>query len=176
MSVYSVVTLTHNETAADLGKIINCGDRIVSARGFSDWIKGAAAGAHSAKLELALGSVAANGTVTIDYSKIAADDVITIAGVGFTCKASGAAGDQFNKVTDATATAASLVTAINASTNLTCITATSALGVVTLTCKEKGITGNFLAIAKTENVSGSFTIHAMAHGSNGTTATINFGM
>ena len=107
--------------------------------------------------------VAASGTVTIDNSKIAADDVVTVAGQALTCKASGTATNTFVKGLDATATAANLAAAINASTALTgVVRATSALGVVTITCQVRGVIGNKMTLAKTEATPNSITLSAAA--------------
>lgn len=95
--------------------------------------------------------VAAAGTATITYASIAANDTMVVGQTTFTCKASGANGTtEFNKVTDATATAAALAAAINANTTTSkYVVATSALGVVTITSLVKGVIGNAIVLAKT---------------------------
>jgi phage tail sheath gpL-like len=114
--------------------------------------------------------VAATGTVTIDNSKIAADDVVTVAGQALTCKASGTAANTFVKGADATATAAALAAAVNASSALTgVVRASSALGVVTITCQVRGVIGNKITLAKTEATPNSITLSAAAL-ANGTGA------
>lgn len=138
-----------------------------------------ASGARNGSFDLMADGVRASGTITIDYSKIAANDTVTIAGVTFTCKASGATGNQFNKQTSATVTAANLVTAFNANTTLNkYLVASSADGVVTITCKQAGTIGNTITLAKTEGVSDSITLSAatLASGTNGTLTTNAFGM
>jgi hypothetical protein len=61
--------------------------------------------------------VATMATLVITFTGLpAADQAITVAGVTFTAKASGATGNQFNAVTDAATCAANLKNAINAST------------------------------------------------------------
>lgn len=63
-------------------------------------------------------TAATMATLVITFTGVpAADGAITIAGVTFTAKASGATGNQFNAVTDATTCATNLKTAINASTS-----------------------------------------------------------
>ena len=111
--------------------------------------------------------VAAAGTATLTYASIAANDTVTIGGTVLTCKASGAAaGTEFNKTTDATVTAANLAAAINANTTLSkYLVATSALGVVTVTCLQKGVIGNAIVLA-TSNAPG-FALVAMAGGEGG---------
>lgn len=96
------------------------------------------------------GSVQASGTFT--FSAVAsADDTVIINGVTFTAKASGATGNQFNIGADATASAANLAAAINASVTALVsgyVTASSALGVCTVTAVPYGIAGNTITIAE----------------------------
>jgi hypothetical protein len=174
---YTTIVLT---TDAPIVPALTGTDARDKAINVSDIIKRLSAGLINGTFDLMADAVRASGTITIDYSKIAADDTVVIAGTTFTCKASGANGTtQFNKVTNATATAASLVTAINANTTTSkYLSATSALGVVTVTCKQAGTIGNTLALAKTENVTDAITLSAaaMASGTNGTLTTNAFGM
>jgi phage tail sheath gpL-like len=97
-----------------------------------------------------------------------------------TCKATGANGTtQFNKGADATATAVNLAAAINANTTLsTFLTATSALAVVTIVCKQPGLIGNTVGLVVTVNVSGGMAVSAanLASGTNGTVSTLSFGL
>lgn len=88
--------------------------------------------------------VAAAATATITYASIANTDTIVILGVTLTCVTGTPTTDQFKKQTDATVTAANLVTAINANTTLAkYVVATSSLGVVTITAKQKGSAANY---------------------------------
>lgn len=95
--------------------------------------------------------VAATATATITYADIADNDTIVILGVTLTCVVGTPTANQFKKETDATVTAANLAAAINANATLAkYVTASSALGVVTLTVNMLGALGNFLAaITKT---------------------------
>lgn len=62
-------------------------------------------------------TAATMATMVITFTGIpAADGAVTVAGITFTAKASGATGNQFNAVTDATTCATNLKNAINAST------------------------------------------------------------
>jgi phage tail sheath gpL-like len=87
--------------------------------------------------------VQASGTFTC--VSVIATDAVKINGVTFTCVASGATGNQFNVGLSNTATAASMAAAINASVTALVagyVTATSALGVVTITSAFYGLAGN----------------------------------
>jgi hypothetical protein len=137
------------------------------ALNLSDLFRRAAMGMEGIEMEVSTASVDpvhASGSITITYANLAADDLVTVGGVTFTCVASGANGTtQFNKVTDATATAASLVTAINANTTVKqYVTASSALGVVSIIANTPGAIGNLVALTKTEATPGAFTLSAAA--------------
>lgn len=122
--------------------------------------------------------VAASGTIT--FSSLANNDTITVCGVVFTAKTSGASGvAQFNLGADDTAAAVAAVVKINAHTTLTyMVTATSALGVITLTCVRKGRIGNFLttAISAHGSVSGSGLLTSGTDSGNSVTKTHKFGV
>jgi hypothetical protein len=174
---YTTIVLT---TDAPIVPALTGTDARDKAINVSKIIERLSAGLINGSFDLMADAVRASGTITIDYSKIAADDTVVIAGTTFTCKASGANGTtQFNKATSATVTAANLVTAINANTTTSkYIYAESNAGVVTVTCKQAGTIGNTLTLAKTENVTDAITLSAaaFASGTNGTLTTNAFGM
>lgn len=89
--------------------------------------------------------VASSSTATC--VSVAADDTITIAGVTLTAKASPSGENQFSQAGSDTADAASLASKISAHSVLsTLMSATSALGVVTITLKQKGVLGNYITL------------------------------
>jgi phage tail sheath gpL-like len=93
-------------------------------------------------------AVAATGTVTC--ASASAADTVTINGTAFTAVSGTPAGNQFKVGVSDTADAASLVSAINASATAIVsnhVTASSALGVVTLTAKVPGHVGNAITLA-----------------------------
>jgi len=119
-------------------------------------------------------AVAATGTVT--FSSIAAADTVTIGGTVFTGSDTPSGTSQFLTGSTDTASAASLAVAINANTTTNkYLSATSALGVVTITCLIPGVIGNSisLAISAHGSVSGS---GRMTSGSNDTNVTISHGI
>lgn len=108
-----------------------------------------------------------------------ADETITVNGVAFTAKSSGATGNQFNIGSSVTATAANLAAAINASTTakiIGTVGASSALGVVTFYSIVPGSVG--LNIPITEALS-NFTLADTTFSTGGTqshNATISAGL
>ena len=100
------------------------------------------------QIEVQESMVAASGSFTL--VNVIATDAVTINGVTFTCVASGATGNQFNKGLTDTATATNLAAAING-----CVTdpvngmviAVGVSNVVELASSFYGIAGNQTAIA-----------------------------
>lgn len=94
--------------------------------------------------------VSASGTIT--FSGVStANDTVLINGVTFTTVASGATGNQWNIGADATASAANLAIAINASATALVnqfVTAASVAGVLTITAANGGVQGNSITIAE----------------------------
>jgi len=121
--------------------------------------------------------VAAYATVTIDNSKLAAADYITIAGVTITCKASGAGANEFNKGSSSTASATNMAAAINASTSTAgLVKASSSAGVVTITCKVRGVIGNQLTLTKSEGTPSALTLSGatLANGTGAPSTEVSF--
>lgn len=116
-----------------------------------DYLSGLAAGSGAGKLRVTLSGtalVAATGTVTA--ASVQAGDTVTINGVVFTATSSAAAANQFNIGASNTTCAAAIVTSVAASTSALIqgfVTASSALGVVTLTAVQQGTIGNAYTLA-----------------------------
>jgi phage tail sheath gpL-like len=94
--------------------------------------------------------VQASGTITFSAAATA-NDTLIINGVTFTAKASGAGANEFNVGLTATASATNLAASINASVTALVsgyVTASSALGVVTVTSAFYGTSGNQATIAE----------------------------
>lgn len=108
--------------------------------------------------------VKASGTVT--FSSLANNDTVTIAGVVFTAKTSGASGaNQFNLGADDTAAAVNFIAKVNAHTSLArVLSATSALGVSTITAYMVGLIGNQITLAISAH--GSVSAANLASGAN----------
>ncbi len=93
--------------------------------------------------------VRASATVTFS-DHATANDTIIINGVTFTAKATGAGANEFNVGVSATASATNFAAAVNASVTALVagyVTASSALGVVTVTSVFYGLAGNQATIA-----------------------------
>lgn len=102
--------------------------------------------------------VAASGTVTL--ANVSADDTVTIGSVTLTAKASPSGENQFSQAGTDTVDGDSLVSKINAHSVLgQIVTASNASGVVTITCLQKGLIGNQVALTSSNGtrlaVSGS---------------------
>lgn len=110
--------------------------------------------------------VAASGTITLASC---ATDTVTIGGITFTGSSTPSGDVQFETDGDDTADAAALAAKINAHPTLSqIVSATSALGVVTVTARQRGVIGNFITLAETGTtitISGS----ALAGGTGGAT-------
>jgi phage tail sheath gpL-like len=120
--------------------------------GLSTGTEGAASASAPPSIAISVQDNQVQASGTIAFSNVAsANDTILINGVTFTAKASGATGNQWNVGADATACAANLAAAINASvTSLVAsyVTAAAATGTVTITSAFYGLAGNQCTIAK----------------------------
>lgn len=179
MSTKMILEIETEETAADqLDFYItsavgahNAAQRL--ERLFQKLEAGALAGAVNIKTAAVQAQVL--GTFT---SFPANNDTIVINGVTFTAKTSGATGDQFNLGASATAAAANLVAAVNASATAgvkDVVILSNVAGVVTFKSKQAGKVGN--AIVLSESL-GNFTLAAtvMSGGTQGSNTTHQFGM
>lgn len=114
-------------------------------------------------------AVSASTTGTFTGAPTAAD-TITVNGVVFTARASGAVANEFNIGTSVTATAANLAAAINASTTtgiVGVVGASSAAGVVTFFSIVPGAVGKNIPIVESL---GNFTLAAVTFSTGGTQA------
>lgn len=122
-----------------------------------------------------MGMAKATGTYT--FVSVVDTDAFAINGVTFTAVASGATGNQFNVGGSDTLTAAAAVAAINASASALVsgdagVVATNLLGVITLTARTAGVTGNAITITSADATitpSGA----RLTGGSDGTATTVD---
>jgi hypothetical protein len=123
---------------------------------------------------LSIGAAYATDTITFSSTGPANSQTITIAGVTFTAKTSGATGNQFNISATPATVAANLTAAINASTNLVgLLTATSALGVVTVKSAVPGAIGNFITVANVNLANTAVATATLTGGVEGDAFSIN---
>lgn len=123
------------------------------ALALSDLFQRIAGGNLSAAVDVQTGSadpVAASGTLTLVSA--VATDAITIGTTTFTATSTPTLSTHWEiDGADDTADAASLAAAINAHATVSqIVTATSALGVVTITAKQKGVVGNFIPLSSAD--------------------------
>ncbi len=149
--------------------------KMQSKLNIANWFSGMSMGVYPDATAVAIetGGVQASGTGT--FTGIAtADQEMVIVGVTFTAKASpNEALNQYKLSATVAVEAASLARAINASVELAgVVTATAALGVVTITAVNPGISGNFLPTVDTNTSNFTFAQALLAGGVNGTTVVL----
>jgi phage tail sheath gpL-like len=99
---------------------------------------------------------------------LTAGDTVTIGAQALTARAANAVENEFNIGADATEDATNLAAAINASAVLApFFSASSALGVVTVTCRFTGALGNFIGLATSDAT--AYGLSAARFGSGGAT-------
>lgn len=171
-AIKTVISITHGnesyQTIADrlLKSTTKPKEEAVSVRNFFHALAGTD---RNGKFDVEINTgdaVAASGTITL--SSFVATDTVTIGAVVLTCVASGATGAQFNVGGTDTLTAVNLAAKINAYAPLNqIVSATSALGVVTLACLVPGTIGNQVALAISAH--GSVSAAHLASGAQATT-------
>jgi len=123
----------------------------------SAWFHALAGGIESASVSIQTGAadpVRSSQTATIVFVSLLATDTVTISGTVLTCTTSAPSANQFQRVTDATVSAANLAAAINSqATLLQLVSATSSGAVVTISANYSGIIGNLITVA-TSSVAG----------------------
>ena len=175
MALQSTIVITHDELEVDMTRLLiaETGNRFLAGQKLMRYVRSLMGGSKSAKVALSVNAVKASGTITLSSHVNA--DTVTVNGIVFTCKTSGATGNEYNVGADDTATAVNLAAALNANTTLDgMIVATSALGVVTVTALAPGELGNAVTLAISAH--GSVSAARMAGGTNGAaTATHYYG-
>jgi hypothetical protein len=166
------LNLTVNASRAELNDYIRSatdprGECLALERLFKRLAAGTISGSVIAQ-KASVAAVRASGTITITHAQLDANDTVTICGITITAKASGATGAQFNIGANATADAAALAACINALATLNIyVSATSALGVVTVTANQAGVVGNLFAMATSDGTAYGLSAAALAGGAGG---------
>lgn len=178
----SVLTITHNETSADIIELTQpqAGNLLAASAKFVNYFAALGSGNRAATVLHSAAAVKASGTITWSGTG-AANDTILINGVTFTAKASGATGNEWNVGASATLSAAAAAAAINASATALVannVTASAASGVLTITAVYPGTTGNCITIAEGVDGSSHMTVSGarLTAGTNGTQVTYSFGV
>jgi len=169
------LVLTVNTTRADLNKYVKSSTSPrVECTELSQLFKSLASGTISGSVVAQKSSAAAakaTGTITLDYSNLTNSDTVTIAGQTITLVTGSPSGFTQSKIeTPSTKCATNLAAAINGNTAInTFVSATSALGVVTITCLTPGVIGNAITLAKNTSTGagGAVSAAALAGGTGG---------
>lgn len=164
----SMITIEHDEGSADINNLLlaQTSDRVGVGLKLRNAIRYFTSGFKRAKFTIGTVAVQATGTVTL--ASFVQNDTVTINGVVMTGKTSPATEAEFACGVSDTADAAALAAKINAHSSLSLIvSATSALGVVTLTTLKPGLLGNSVTTAISAH--GSVAAARLASGTDGTT-------
>ena len=127
-------------------------------------------GLKSGTTTLYTGAVQGTAVLTVTAAAVN-NETMVVCGVTFTAKTSGAVGNEFNLNATPTTQATNMVTAFNASPDLTgIVTAANVAGVITLTAALAGKVGNALVV--TESLTGTVVTTSFATAATGTNGTI----
>lgn len=154
---------------------VDATNNVYSENGLRNLIEKVLDGEQLAYAKVSTNPIQATGLVT--FSSLVADDTVTINGVVFTAKVSPSGANEFALGADDTAAAANFAAKINASALahiVNVLTATSALGVITLTAVQPGLSGNQNTLAISAH--GTVSAARMASGTDGTQAAVNYGV
>lgn len=140
------------DTAEDLGALtIDSSNRQKWLRNLVDYLDAVGLGTQSASIVSSNVAVTAFSTLALSGGGPANNETFVVNGVTFTCKTSGATGNEFNIGADNTATAVNIAAAVNASATAGIpgiVTATSSGAVVTLSAAIPGRIGNAVTITE----------------------------
>lgn len=173
MSSLTRLVITSNGTALGFKSQCNLAmGGLDAANSFANYIAGLTGGNEiGASLAFKVGAVQATGTITSTGAATAAQ-AMTLLNVTLTAIASDPANNQFVPSATVGIQAANIAACINASTSLAGkVTATAALGVVTVTSIVPGLLGNGLQISA-GNLS-NVSVGAFANGTDGTAYSID---
>lgn len=163
---FQLLKITTTNTANDVKSLINLQQGSQACvQSYSNYFVGINGGEFRALIDVAVGGVQATATMT-STGAATATEIFTIANVVFTARASGAVGNEFDVSATVATQAANIAAAINASADLVgIVTATSNLGIVTITSVYPGLAGN--GIQFSEGLT-NVTITQFTGGTNGT--------
>lgn len=166
-TIYDMVVVAHDETSTNAQNdlIAETGYHMLAGLKLKQYFNRITSGIRPGVVQTKVNCAKASGTITL--SSFVATDIVTVNGIAFTCKASGATGlTEFNVGGDDTASAVSLASILNAHTTLDgMIIASSALSVVTVSALVPGEMGNALTIAISAH--GSVSGARLTGGTNG---------
>lgn len=143
--------ITSNGTVDDFKSQCNLSPGgLPAANNFVDYLSGLTGGNVSgAQLKFLVGGTCAVGSITQTSTGAANGETLTVAGVTFTARTSGATGNEWNRSNTVATSATNLAAAINASedTKYT-VYCTASGGVVTVNVLQPGTIGNLVLITE----------------------------
>lgn len=168
----TTIELDTRLSADELGSYLVFSDKYKGANSIAQYIQAMSGGIRQGSLTVKLGAIKAAGTLTITSTGPALGNTIIVAGVTLTAVASAPTDVQFVRHNTPATAAANIATAINLNPTLSgIVSATSALGVVTVSAVVPGKSGNGLVLstAAANTVAVSFT-----GGSDGSVTALSF--
>ncbi len=174
MSSLTRIVLTSDLTAVGFGSVCDLSPlQLPALNNLRDYLGGVSGGNYMADLSCKVGAVQAAGTLTVAAGGSTAAQTCTVCNVTLTARASSTSNNEFSVSATAATQAAAMAAAINASTDLAGkVTATSALGVVTITSVVPGLMSNGLQLSA-GNL-GNVTLGAFAGGTDGTSYSLTY--
>lgn len=172
-TLYSVVITSNDALSSELK--VDTGSPQESLRSLSNYMDKLALGCSSggASVDIQTGGTAASGTITL--SSFVAGDTLTVGSQTFTSSATPSGNNQFLSTGGDTVVAAAATVKINAHPSLTDVaSATSALGVITVTADKVGLVGNAIALAISAH--GSVSGAVLTSGANATSHVMHAGL
>lgn len=153
------------------------GDAPTILRRVSSLFGRCAQGAAASQLKVAYKPITAQAKLTCTSTGTNAD-TLSIGNVTITIVTSGATGNQVNVAADATALGAAIAALVNSSASFTGIcTASSALGVITLSAALPGTIGNGLQLSESStSITLTNAFGSLTAGTEGTAATFSSGI
>lgn len=176
MSSLQRIVITSPLTAVGFSSECNLAPgQLPALQNLTNYLESLAGGNQSASLAIKVGAVQASGTITQTSTGAANAQTCTICGVTFTAVTSGHAAGQasWNRSNTVATSATNLAQAINDYVAFQgMVSATAALGVVTVTAVVPGKIGNGLVMANVDLANTTFS--SFASGTDGTAYTLNF--
>jgi uncharacterized protein YcfJ len=172
MSSLHLLTISTTKSKTQLESLIPKNDADGALQGIINFLTGVAGGVDRALMYWKAGAVQAHGHLTVASTGSGAGEACTVCNVTLTGRTSTTTMNEFNVSSTPATQAAAMAACINASTDLAGkVTATSALGVVTITAVVPGLAGNGFELSA-GNLANT-TAGAFASGSDGDKLTID---
>lgn len=176
MAYTAVITITSPTVTANSSTFSNdTGDKYLIANRIADHIGGMCGGVRAGTMDLQVngGSTGVKASGTVTFSSLANNDTVTVGGVTFTAKTSGATGAQFNLGASDSDAAANFAAVVNSNaTTQGMVTASATGAVTTVTALPYGTIGNLVSLAISAH--GSVSAATLAGGINVTANTFTY--